>query len=172
MVRSGILDEDEPVELIGGELIRMSPQGNLHAQVTARLRSALERVHAGRAFGRDHSPLPVGRHDLPEPDIAIVRGGFDDWFDRTPGGEDTILVVEISSTSRRKDLDRAQLYASGGVPVYWMVDIVRRRVTVHETPSPDGYRLIRTLTEDETLAVPESDRTWRVADVLPPPNRP
>jgi len=54
MVSAGVMDEDERVELIGGELVPMSPKGNLHEVVkTAPIR------RCDTTWGaRLHSTLP------------------------------------------------------------------------------------------------------------------
>ena len=167
MVRAGILGEDEHVELIDGELIAMSPQGRPHMLVTIALRRRLEKAYEGRAYTADHSPLRVDAHHLPEPDIVVYRGDLE--FARDAADDDPLLVVEIAATSLRHDEQKAALYARRGVPVYWLVDLARRQLRVHERPSPDGYRTIRLLNEDEPVAVPDTGETWTVADVLPPP---
>ena len=44
MVAAGVMDEDERVELIGGELVPMSPKGNHHEVLkTALLAGGIER---------------------------------------------------------------------------------------------------------------------------------
>lgn len=46
MVQAGILAEDEPLELIEGELVQGTPQGPLHAKVIRQLGSRLTRPYA------------------------------------------------------------------------------------------------------------------------------
>ena len=41
MVAAGVMEEDERVELIGGELVPMSPKGNRHEVVKIALRRSL-----------------------------------------------------------------------------------------------------------------------------------
>lgn len=168
MVEAGILREDEPLELLRGELIVMSPQGDPHRALTVRVRDRLQAFYRDRAYIQDHSPIRADDYSLPAPDVAVIRGSNDDYFDRTPRGPDAILVVEIAYSSQAIDRDKATLYAAAGVPVYWLVDIPRRTVTVYEGPDADGCRTIRTLSEDETVAVPETDATLPLRDVLPP----
>ncbi len=49
-------------------------------------------------------------------------------------------MVEISDTSLSEDRHQAAIYAAGGVPVYWIVNLVDRQVEVYSDPSPSGYR--------------------------------
>lgn len=168
MVEAGILGEHEPVELLDGELVVMSPQEAPHRTLTIVLRRKLEGVYGGRAHIQDHSSFRAGRHSLPEPDVAVVRGAPEAFWRALAQGPDIILIVEIAYKKRAPDRRKAAIYAKAGVPVYWVVDNRRRTVTVYEHPTAEGYRTTRTLGEDQPIAVPESDVTWRVADVLPP----
>jgi Uma2 family endonuclease len=168
MVEAGVLGEDEPVQLLRGELIVMSPQSDAHSVLTVEIREQLGKCYGSGAHVRDHSPIRTDEHSLPEPDVAVVRGAPRDYYRRTPGGADTIVVVEIAYSSQAIDRAKAALYAAAGVPVYWLIDLPRRRVTVHEGPDGEEYRTIRTLDEDDVLAVPETDATWSVRAVLPP----
>src|SRR5438132_876612 len=75
MIGAGILGEDEHLELIGGQVVAMSPEGPVHAGAIDLCSEALRRV-----FGADHTvrvqhPLAVDPDDEPEPDVAVVRGG-------------------------------------------------------------------------------------------------
>ena len=53
MVAAGIIEEDERVELIGGELVPMSPKGNCHEQVKTEL---LKRWYRAAPDGIDLTP--------------------------------------------------------------------------------------------------------------------
>jgi Uma2 family endonuclease len=51
------------------------------------------------------------------------------------------LVIEVAVSSLPYDLTtKAAVYAAAGVPDFWVVDLVGRRVVVHRSPSADGYR--------------------------------
>ena len=167
MVEAGILGEDERLELIEGELLTMSPQGPPHRMLAIVIRRALERAYGDRAHVQDHSTIDAGPHSLPEPDVAAVRGAVRDYAERLPTGGDLFLVVEVSQTTRAHDRRKAALYARAGVPVYWLVDLAPRTVTVYQDPGDDGYRTMHTLGEDDTIGVPATDTTLPVSELLP-----
>lgn len=167
MVEVGILHEDEPLELIGGRLIVVPPQGPEHTVTTTSLRDRLGAVYAGRAHIRQESPLRVSDESLPEPDLAVVPGDVHQFARAHPRGEDTILVVETAVTAQRADHAKADEYARGGVPRYWLIDVPARRVEVHTDPQPDGrYRLVRVLGEDDEVELPDTDVRWRVGSLF------
>lgn len=166
MVEAGILSEDEPVELIDGALIIMSPQGPRHNALVVVIRGLLEEAFGDEAHVQDHSPIDAGPHDLPEPDLAVVRGPVD--FDRLPAGRDVLLAVEISVSSQRADRAKARVYARAGVACYWNIDVPERRMTVYTDPdAPHGeYRTQRVLREgDHVLA---GARELVMVALLPP----
>lgn len=153
MVDVGILTKDDRLELLDGELIVVSPQGSFHSALTARIHRLLEGVFGAGFHARDHSPLHLGPHDLPEPDVAIVRGEADDYLHRHPGGADVVLVVEVAVSSLRADRAKATLYARAGVPEYWLVDVEGREVVVHRHPDAADYAAVATFEEIASVAV-------------------
>jgi Uma2 family endonuclease len=49
------------------------------------------------------------------------------------------MVVEVSATSVSVDRRQANLYGGCGIPAYWIVNLVDRRVEVYTDPGPAGY---------------------------------
>lgn len=168
MVEVGILRDREPLQLLDGELVEMSPQDPAHASTASLLGERLRDVYRDRCNVRQAAPINAGENSLPEPDVAVVSGSARDFVRRHPRGDETVLVVEVSRTSRALHRVKAAIYARSGVPVYWLVDVVNRRIEVHEEPQPDGrYRLVRVLSGSDTLAPPSTTVLWTVAELLP-----
>ncbi|MBC8068299.1 MAG: Uma2 family endonuclease [Deltaproteobacteria bacterium] len=165
MVESGILAEDARVELVEGELVAVSPQGPEHSGGKGVLAQLLRRAHPD-AYLREQDPLRCGDHSLPEPDLAVVRGRPQDYMRRHPRGDEAILVVEISRTSQRLDRRKASVYAGAGVPEYWWIDQVARRVTVHREPSAGGYAQVHVADENGELELGGGTRCL-VRELLP-----
>lgn len=167
MVQTGVLAEDEPIQLIEGELIVMSPQGPEHSTIAEDLADRLRHAYSGTAQPRLQSPIRASDTSMPEPDIAVVRGARRDYLHRHPRGTDTLLVVEIAMTSQRTDRAKANVYAAAGVPEYWIVDLAARRIEAHRDPRGDHYATVITLAEDASISPPGTTLQWRVADLLP-----
>ena len=90
----------------------------------------------GRCF-RPENPILINDFTAPLPDVAIVRGTPADYTRRgsVPNAEEIGLVVEITEASLRKNLTTTlQIYACAGLPVYWIVSLVARRVEVYSEP--------------------------------------
>lgn len=167
MVETGVLREGEHVELIDGALIEMPPQGPAHAGYATRIHHGLLAGY-GRGFAvRESKPMIAGEHHLPEPDVAVFRGSYEELCTRHPRGDEAVLVIELAKTSLAIDHDKARVYAAAFVPTYWIVDLVARRIEAHQEPQPDGcYRVVHVLAGDDRVKLPESDVEWRIADVL------
>ena len=170
MVAAGILDEDDRLELIDGELLVMPPQDPPHASSVDRVDHRLKRAYGVGYRVRVQLPLALSTFQLPEPDVAVVRGDEGAFDRRHPGGGDTVLVVEVSDSSAARGVRKIGIYAAGGVACYWRLDVESRRLEVRTQPSPDGsYGAVRSLGEDDEVDVPETDLRWRVGDLLPAP---
>lgn len=167
MIEAGILGEDEPLELIDGELIYVSPQGPPHASLTAFLNDRLSASYRSHGVTRVASPIVAGDASLPEPDVAVAKGRHVDYSARHPRGDECLLAVEVAYTSHSADHAKAAVYAAAGVPVYWLVDLPARRLEVYGEPRPDGrYALVRVLAGDDRVPLPGLDVTWRVGDLF------
>jgi Uma2 family endonuclease len=168
MVELGILGEDEHVELLDGRFVEMTPQGVPHSKALLELGERLRGAYRGRGYVREQQPLVSRPYDLPEPDIAVIRGRIADYGDH-PKGADAILVIEVAWSSQRIDRQKASVYAAGAVQTYWLLDLAARRLEVRTTPVDGAYQVTRILDEDDVVAPPESssDVRWTVRDLLP-----
>jgi len=149
MVAAGVMDEDERVELIGGELVPMSPKGNHHEVVKAALLERWYRASPAECSLVPETTFRLSEDTYLEPDVVI--------FSRATGipsltAANALLVVEIADTSLRYDVGRkAQLYASFGVRELWVIDAVNLTTRVFRDPAPDGYRDARDASASERL---------------------
>lgn len=149
MVEAGILDEDERIELIGGELVPMSPKGNRHEVV----KNALNIYWAKR--------LPDHLTFTPETTFRITEDTYLEpdfvFYEKATGikglnASTAHLVVEIADSSFAYDMGRkAALYASFGVAELWVIQAVRLETRIHRHPSLTGYRSLLDLPPDHAL---------------------
>jgi Uma2 family endonuclease len=109
---------------------------------------------------------------MPEPDISVVRGVADDYQDLDPVPPDVALIVEVSDSSLEDDRAMAQTYGGGGIPVYWLVDLVNRRLEVYAHPVEGVYPAPTVLGEAQSVELILDGRPAgpiAVADLLPRP---
>jgi Uma2 family endonuclease len=133
LVRQGVLDEDDRVELLDGVIVAEPPMDPPHATGIAMVAEALRNAIGTRALLRVQSPFIAGLHSAPEPDVAIVSGGPADYLDHHPSS--ALLVVEVSQSSLKQDrLSKSRIYAGAQVPEYWIVNLRDDCVEVFRTP--------------------------------------
>jgi len=153
MAKAGILNEDDRVELIDGEIVEMPPIGIPHASNVDRL-AHLFFLHVGqRAIVRVQNPVQLSEHSEPQPDLALLRPRDDFYASAHPGPADVLLLIEIADTSIDYDREvKAPLYARADITEYWLVDLARQRIEVYRDPAAGEYRQLRLVRRDERLA--------------------
>ena len=139
----------EPVELLGGELVELSPQGDEHAWAITRLtRQLAPLIPRGFDLGVQ-VPLAVDDESLPEPDLAVTD-------ERERGGHPRTAhaVIDVAATSQQHDLlMKAPRYAGAEVPLYVVIDLAARVAIVHRDPVAGRYERSETLRAGDTLEV-------------------
>jgi len=142
MGRVGILTADDRVELVEGVLYRKPMKKGAHSIAARETAAALARIIPPESYfvtREDPVRIPC-RAGMPEPDVSVVRGRSRDYAEQPDGG-DVALVVEVAENSLAFDrTEKLNTYAGGGIPVYWIVNLVDRQVEVYENPELDGYR--------------------------------
>jgi Uma2 family endonuclease len=68
-------------------------------------------------------------------------------------GPNTIRWCEVAEASLQKDKKlKARIYAVGGVPEYWLVNLIDKVVLVHRRPLKGRYAQVRTLRKSGVLS--------------------
>lgn len=150
--RSGALAKDRRTELIDGLVYEVSPQHRphmlAHSELSYRMRRALEEVGSMYFVGVEGS-VALSEADLPQADILLTnaqRGMGPVPVTSVP------LIVEIADSSLQYVLStKGLLYASRGVPEYWVVDINARRLHQFWAPAAAGYGQNKTWTLGEQV---------------------
>jgi Uma2 family endonuclease len=174
LAEAGILTEDDRVELVDGELVRMSPIGDRHMAAVNRCNRLFSRTVGDRALVSVQNPVDLDPYNEPQPDLALLRPRDDDYARGKPGPPDLLLVVEVADTSLAYDRQtKLPRYAATGVREAWLLDLEADALEAHREPRPDGYALIRRYRRGER-ASPEAlpDVALAVEDLLPPPAAP
>jgi Uma2 family endonuclease len=168
MAESGILTEDDRVELIDGEIVEMAPIGRRHAAGVDRVADLFFHRFADGAIIRVQNPVRLDEYSEPAPDVALLRRRADYYESGHPTPADVLLLVEIADTSTAADRQvKIPLYARTGIPEVWLVGLNEYTIGVYRDPSPAGYRTVLTVQRGESLApLAFPDRVLAAADVL------
>lgn len=151
------LFEGKRYELIDGDLIDKMRQKPPHAMGVQMVSEALAAIFG---FRRVRVQLPIETsavdHDLnmPEPDVAVLRERLLEYGYRHPRGDELILTAEVSDRTLRHDsTSKRELYASAGVPEYWVVDVNRRILRVFRNLDSGVYTSTAEYLEAETIRI-------------------
>jgi Uma2 family endonuclease len=72
----------------------------------------------------------------PEPDVMVVRGNRRQFIRRHPRPEEVALVLEGADATLKRDRGtKKRIYARGGIPVYWLIDLIDMRIEVYTHPT-------------------------------------
>jgi Uma2 family endonuclease len=138
MTEAGILPEHGHLELWDGVLYKMT-RNEPHTFTVIRIAEVLRPLIPDAYHVREEKPLQHGDYSLPEPDVAVVRGALRSYQTRRPNLSDAALVVEVCDTTEHADRKvKPPRFAQVGIPVYWLVDINRRRIEVYTLPEGSG----------------------------------
>lgn len=166
MAEAGFFHPDARVELIGGIVYDMAPQGSIHTTVVHALLEALRQAFPG-SYIRVQAPLALGEDSAPEPDVAVVPGNLWDYENEHP--LTALLVAEVSRQSLFHDRkNKLPVYALHGIPECWILNLRNKTLEVSRDPSGERYRTRLILRAGDTispLARPEA--VIAVADLLP-----
>lgn len=152
------LFEDQPVELLQGDIIVMTPEREPHAAYSSDTAEILRRQLGERAAVRETKPVTLPNGSEPVPDIAIVQPPLRRYLDHHPRPEEIFWLIEYANTSLAKDLGfKKQIYAQAGVAEYWVVDLQKGRLKVFRDGAAGDYQTELTQTEGtiSPLSFPE-----------------
>jgi Uma2 family endonuclease len=149
MIDAGLF-RDERIELLRGVLVQMSPQNLPHAGVIQILNRILTPALLGRADVRVHLPFNVGDDSVPEPDFALVEP-----VRYTKAHPDrAFLIIEVADSSLKMDRDeKLALYAEGGIPEYWIVNLADSAIERRSEPSQGACGRLTTFRQGEAVQI-------------------
>jgi Uma2 family endonuclease len=135
----GIFNPSARLELIDGEIVTMSPIGWKHMNAVNMLNALLGDALQRRAIVSVQNPVVLSKHDVPEPDIAILRLPASPR-QNLPTASDVWFLIEVSDTTLDYDVSvKLPLYARAGVPEVWILDIEREMLTQYLQPIQNRY---------------------------------
>lgn len=162
------LFEDERIELLHGLIVAKEPQGDDHAGTVASLHRLFILALGEKVEVRSHSPIAASDDSEPEPDVAVIPTRYV----RAGLPATAHVVVEVSKKSLHRDRTvKAELYASAGIPEYWVVDLVHRIIEVRDQPLNGTYGRLRTLAApgERITLVAFPDVSFAFEQILPAP---
>jgi Uma2 family endonuclease len=166
MIATGLLDERR-VELLKGEIVEMSPEGEPHAYSSSEVGDYLRGQLGDKAKIREAHPITLPNHSEPEPDIAIAQPLGREYLQHHPYPENIFWLIEYSDSTLDKDLEiKRRVYAEVNIPEYWVVNLKARTLIVFRDPQDGDYVSKLTLMEGTVYALAFSEIALSVEKII------
>ena len=161
----GLLKPDENVELINGEIYNKAPIGSRHFAVVNKLTAFFVPVFVKHHIVSVQNPIHIDHWNEPEPDLVILKQNKEEYMRALPQPADVLAVIEVADTSYNMDKNvKLPLYASSGIPIYWIVKLSEDIIEVYSYPRSGQYSS-RTIYYP-TDKIPLLKETFDVSDIL------
>jgi Uma2 family endonuclease len=138
LAAAGFFNEYDQFELLGGEIVpMMSPAGRRHETIRLKLARRMNQLARKDVMIASEPQFNLSLDTYVKPDILVHPDAINTYDLQ---GADAWLVVEVAETSLSYDLkSKLPLYATHGVPEYWVVDAATLMTTVHRQPAGKAY---------------------------------
>ena len=160
MVQNGTLDEDDPVELLDGIVVRKMPKSPRHRVSVRKTLRALERVIPEAWHVEKEEPIVIPPDGKPEPDVAVIRRELEFDATRDASADLCCLVVEVAETKlARARNQKLSMYARAMIPVYWIVNL--------GGGTPPGSGLVEVYTNPDEAGDYRTRAEYKPGDAVP-----
>ena len=166
----GVFHPEERVELLSGNIIKMSAKGTAHTSALGRTDRLLQNLFGNLAWVRMQDPIALDDNSEPEPDIALVSIDPFDYATHHPTPSEVYLIIEVADSSLTFDREiKAQAYGRSGIADYWVLNVNNRQLHIFREPAVDGYQSELILGENGSIS-PLRFPTVNIAiqEMLPP----
>jgi Uma2 family endonuclease len=150
LAAAGIFHEYDRFELLGGEIVpMMSPAGRRHETIRLELAHRMTRLAREDVMVAQEPQFNLSTDTFVKPDILVHPYAIKSYDLQ---GTQAFLVIEVAETSLNYDLKiKLPLYASHGVPEYWVINAATLMTTVHRRPLGNIYAATEELPPDARL---------------------
>ena len=149
----GFFHPEERVELLSGNIIKLSAKGTAHTSALGRTDRLLQDLFGNLAWVRMQDPIALDDNSEPEPDIALVRIDPFDYATHHPTPSEVYLIIEVADTSLTFDREiKAKAYARSGIADYWVLNVNDRQIHVFREPAENRYQSELILGENGSIS--------------------
>lgn len=169
MLESGILSEDDRVELVEGEILEMAAKGSRHSACVKRITDLFYRYARQSAIVSVQDPIRVSANSELEPDVALLRLRDDLYANSHPAGNDVLLIVEVSDTTLAYDRGvKLGLYARANILEVWIVNLTGEVIEVYTQPKGSKYQVSEQFRRGDSITAQNvPDLTLDANDIIP-----
>jgi Uma2 family endonuclease len=167
MAEFGILKPDESVELINGEIIKMSPIKSKHSGHVKTIHRILSKLISDFFIIGVQDPVSLNKYSEPEPDISILELSEHNYIKYHPNADDVVFLIEVSDSTLTYDrTKKARLYAKASIPEYWIINLVGNQLEVYQNPIDGKYTTKTVLSKNDKVKIPNTDIEINVSEII------
>ena len=167
MAEVGILAPGDRMELINGEIIKMSPIKSNHASHVKKISTLLNQIYQGEKIISVQDPVHLNDYSEPEPDLMVLNLKKDFYNDHHPKPMDVLLLIEVADSSLGYDQTiKLPMYGEAKIPHYWIINLEEQCVEAYAQPGNGTYKLHRRHFLGDTISFPGKNALYHVADLL------
>jgi len=156
IAEAGILVSGDPFELLAGWIVPKMTINPPHNKAVRLLNRRLGRLLCDDWVLQIQGAITLLPESEPEPDV-VVAFGPEEKYEANPEAKDVVLVVEVADSSLERDRgSKLKIYARARIPVYWIVNLIDRKVEVYTLPRGGrnpSYRRRQEFGPDDQLPV-------------------
>ncbi len=143
MYESGILDEDERLELLNGRIIKRYKQSTQHSGIKNRLMRWLFRDLSEKVTPFVHCPIRLDQYNQVSIDLVAAKFREDDYARKElKPDEDIYFCIEVADKSLEKDrTEKMPVYAAANIPAYWIANLNDLQLEVFKHPQNGDYQI-------------------------------
>ena len=138
LIRSGVLTEDDKVELLEGRIVPKMARNPPHDATIHKMNRKLPPAVAPAGWEVRIQCAITLEESEPEPDVAVVRPSPDDYAQQHPLPTDIGMLSEVANTSLSDDREKCRIYARANIPCYWIINLTDRQIEVYTDPDPNA----------------------------------
>lgn len=136
------LFRNEKLELLEGEIFKMSPIGAKHSDCVDYLNSYLVYILYKEATIRVQEPIELSDNTEPEPDLVIAQKKR--YKKKHPTPKDVYLIIEVSDSSYHYDREhKLPIYSQNGIPEVWIINVNENFVEQFSNPFQGKYHFYK-----------------------------
>ncbi len=169
MIKTGVFDENDQVELLNGAIVEKMPKGTNHANYNDIIATLLIQQLGNKVCVRNQNPIWLDEFSEPEPDIVLVELPFQKYFKAHPTPNEIYLILEVSDSTLGYDRNtKGEAYARAGICQYLVLNVPEKLLEDYREPSANGFQskqTYRTGQQFNLVAFPEI--SLNVSDFLP-----
>ncbi len=152
MIEIGILKAQDKVELIRGEIIKMSPVGLKHASCVKKINQLFAQKLGNKVILGIQDPIKLNDNSQPQPDVVLLKPKSDFYATEHPKSEDILLLIEVADTSIEYDRQiKIPLYAENNITEMWLININENIIQVYQNPQGKLYKNITNYQIDDKI---------------------